>query len=184
VQIQNQGTIAGNLCNASPAADGVPPLMVLDAVVEVASVAGTRQVPLADFITGVRRVDLRPDEMVTAIHVPDLPESARSHFLKLGSRTYLVISIVMVAVLVRVDAGRIAEARIAVGSCAPVARRLPGLERALTGIEVAALEAVEFDMAGLSPISDVRGSAGYRHDSAAELCRRALRLACGGEALR
>src|SRR5437868_3009743 len=92
-QIQNAGTIAGNLCNASPAADGVPPLLSLDASVELAGRAGTRHLPLASFITGNRRTVLAPGELLVAIHVPKTAGDARSAFFKLGARRYLVISI-------------------------------------------------------------------------------------------
>src|SRR5437879_45271 len=85
-QIQNAGTLAGNLCNASPAADGVPPLLALDARVELASLAGTRELPLAAFVTGNRRTLRQPDELVTAILVRPPAGPARSRFLKLGAR--------------------------------------------------------------------------------------------------
>ncbi len=96
-QIQNVGTIAGNLCNASPAADGVPALLALDADVELRSAVTTRHLPLREFVLGVRRTALRPDEMVTAIRVPKGACRGASAFLKLGARRYLVISIAMVA---------------------------------------------------------------------------------------
>ncbi|MGP1396015.1 MAG: FAD binding domain-containing protein [Inquilinaceae bacterium] len=178
-QIQNAGTLAGNLCNASPAADGVPPLLTLDASVELTSATGTRRLPLDAFILGVRTVALRPGELMTAVHVPDAPATAAGTFLKLGSRRYLVISIAMVAVVVWLDeAGCIAGARVAVGSCSPVAMRLPTLETELVGLSAEDLRGrpvVEPDhLAGLSPIGDVRGSAEFRVDAARELCRRAV----------
>ena len=183
-QIQNAGTVAGNICNASPAADGVPPLLTLNAQVELASANGTRQVALSDFITGVRQTDLRTGEIVTALVIPDVPGAAHSHFLKLGARKYLVISIAMVsAIVVPNEAGGIADARVAVGSCSAVAQRLPGLEAALVGLTRAELmqEALwQEHLSPLSPISDVRGSAAYRLDSAAELCRRTVLAAMGG----
>ncbi len=85
-QIQNAGTLVGNLCNASPAADGVPGLLTLDAEVEIASRAGTRRLPLSRFITGVRRTALIPGELVVAIHIPKSARETRSAFLKLGAR--------------------------------------------------------------------------------------------------
>src|SRR5262245_15472266 len=91
-QIQNAGTIAGNICNASPAADGVPCLLALDAEVEIAGPA-VRRLPLRQFITGVRRTALAPGEIVIALHVPRPSRDARSAFVKLGARRYLVISI-------------------------------------------------------------------------------------------
>ncbi len=178
IQIQNAGTLAGNLCNASPAADGVPPLLALETVVEIASAAGSRHVPLAAFITGVRTTDLRAGEMVTALHIPRGAGEGTSAFLKLGSRKYLVISIAMVAANLRMDGDRIAGLRLAVGACSPVALRLPAMERALEGQRIDALDTPDDAwFAPLSPLTDVRGSADYRLTSVAELCIRAIRQA-------
>jgi CO/xanthine dehydrogenase FAD-binding subunit len=177
MQIQNRGTVAGNLCNASPAADGVPPLMAMDATVELASASGTRALPLDAFITGNRRTARRADEIVTAILVPKPAGAASSAFLKLGARRYLVISIAMVAAVAeRAEDGTAAAVRIAVGSCSEVARRLPALEAALVGMDMTRLgEAVApGHLAPLSPIDDVRGSSAYRRDAALTLVRRAL----------
>ena len=176
VQIQNAGTVAGNLCNASPAADGVPPLLTLDARVEMVSKAGLRVVPLDQFLLGVRKTALRPDELVSAVIVPEMAEGARGAFLKLGARKYLVISIAMVAGVVTLRDGRIAEARLAVGSCSPVACRLPDLEAAIT--EQVPEDAVRLisqqNLTGLAPISDARASAAYRLEAVAEACRRVI----------
>jgi CO/xanthine dehydrogenase FAD-binding subunit len=177
VQIQNAGTVCGNLCNASPAADGIPNLLALDARVELASAAGKRVLPVADFVTGNRRTARQADELVTAILVPQPPREARSTFLKLGARKYLVISIVMVAAVLETDGDAIAAARIAVGSCSAVAKRLPALEQRLTGrkLSPALADVVDAsDLAPLSPIDDVRGTATYRSDAALTLIRRAL----------
>ena len=177
VQIQNRGTVAGNLCNASPAADGVPPLLALDAEVELASNAGARRMPLADFIVGNRKTQRRQDELLTAVWVPRTLERARSTFLKLGARRYLVISISMVAVVILVDAGKVAAARVAVGSCSLVARRLTALERELMGAPVRdrlGARVTPDHLAPLSPIDDVRASAEYRRDASLTLVRRAL----------
>jgi CO/xanthine dehydrogenase FAD-binding subunit len=177
VQIQNRGTIAGNLCNASPAADGVPPLLALDAQMEIASSMATRRLPLSQFILGNRKTALLPGELLTAIHVPRPADSEQSVFLKLGARAYLVISIASVAANVALDAqGRIACARIAVGSCSAVPQRLGALEDRLQGLEPAlASRAVDASVLGiLSPIDDVRASAAYRSDAALTLVRRAL----------
>lgn len=181
LQVQNRGTIVGNLCNASPAADGVPNLLALDAVVELASVQGTRRVPVAGFVTGNRATVRAPDELVTGVFVPDPAAgdgAATSTFLKLGARAYLVISIAMVAaVLVRDARGRITSARVAVGACSPVARRLAHLEAELEG-QLAARGIggmVRPDhLADLTPIDDVRAGAAYRLDAAETLVRRAL----------
>jgi CO/xanthine dehydrogenase FAD-binding subunit len=179
LQIQNAGTIAGNLCNASPAADGVPSLLTLDATVELSSLNGVREVALSDFITGVRSIDLHDDELVTAVYVPDFPFNSMGSFLKLGSRKYLVISIVMVGAVISVDADqRISDAKVAVGSCSAIADRLPDLEAVLLG--KSALEiSCNADIWGahlgpLTPIADVRGSVEFRLDAAQELCKRAV----------
>ncbi len=178
VQIQNAGTLVGNVCNASPAADGVPPLLVLDAAVELASRGGLRRLPLADFIEGNRKTVLRPDELVTALLVPEPTATARGRFLKLGARSYLVISIVMAAALVVAgDDGRVASARLAVGACSPVARRLEALEGALVGrpLDARLGEVVQpAHLAPLDPIDDIRGTAAYRRDATVTLLRRLL----------
>lgn len=176
-QVQAAGTIAGNLCNASPAADGVPPLLVLEAEVELASVEGARRLPLADFITGPRRTARVAREIVVAIHVPRASLLGRSRFLKLGARRHLVISIAMVAVRAVVADGHIVEAALSVGACSAVARRLPEVEAALAGAPVAEAGARIADDAvarALDPIDDIRGTAASRAGAAAELLRRAL----------
>ena len=176
-QIQNTGTLAGNLCNASPAADGVPPLLALDAKVELAGPGGSRRLPLSSFITGNRRTALGPGELMVAIHVGKPAHDALSSFLKLGARRYLVISIAMAAATVEIDAGRIAAARIAVGACAAVAERLPLLEAALVGAPLDRRLGSRVDrahLAPLKPIDDVRGSAAYRRDAVLTVLRRLL----------
>ena len=176
-QIQNAGTLAGNLCNASPAADGVPCLLALDAEIEIAGPAGRRRLPLRQFITGVRRTALAPGELAVAIHVPRPGHEARSAFLKLGTRRYLVISIAMAAATLEIADGRVAAARIAVGACSPVAERLPTLEAALTGAPLDGRLADRVEaahLAPLSPIDDVRGSAAYRSDAVVTVLRRLL----------
>jgi len=186
IQVQNAGTIAGNLCNASPAADGVPALMVLDAEVELASLRGTRRLPLSAFLLGNRRTARQPDELVTAIRVPAASSGGRSGFVKLGARRYLVISIAMAAVRVETDAaGRIARCAVAVGACSAVARRLQRLEADLVGhpADAAALAVIgERHFGGLSPIDDVRASAAYRMQAAREIVVRALSCVLGGAA--
>lgn len=186
VQIQNRGTIAGNLCNASPAADGVPPLLALDAEIELVSSCGTRRLALADFILGNRHTARAPDEILSAIIVPEPHACARSAFQKLGARRYLVISIVMVAVVVDcLPDRRICDARIAVGSASVVATRLPALEARLRGqaidADVARTITCE-ELAPLAPIDDVRATAAYRVEAARELIARALRQACEADA--
>ena len=176
MQVQNRGTLVGNIVTASPAGDGIPNLLTLGASVELAG-PSPRIVPLRDFITGYRATALRPDEIILALHIPRL-DCARSRFVKLGARRYLVISIAMAAGVVATDeGGRIAEARLAVGACSAVAQRIPALEAAIIG--VAPRDAAEIPqpahLAALTPIDDVRASAAYRRDAALALLRDLLR---------
>jgi CO/xanthine dehydrogenase FAD-binding subunit len=188
-QIQNTGTLCGNVVNASPASDGLPNLLALDASVEVASADGERIVSIADFVRGSRQTDLRTGELVTGLRIPRVTGGdagtageARSTFLKLGSRAYLVISIVAVAAVLVVDGGVVVDARVAVGACSPVARRLRGLERELrgrrAGPSLATVPAMEH-LSPLAPIDDIRGTADYRWDAALTLVRRAIAEVAG-----
>ncbi|WP_404934405.1 FAD binding domain-containing protein [Nitratireductor sp. L15S-10] len=182
VQIQNTATVAGNLCNASPAADGVPPLLALDAEVELRSAKGARHLPLSAFILGNRKTARADDELLTAIRVPKAATRGASGFVKLGARRYLVISIAMAAARVVPEGGRIAKAAISVGSCSAVAQRLSGLEARLEGVERPELRRTVMDYAfpELSPIDDVRGTAAYRREAAREIVIRALEQAWQG----
>ena len=175
IQIQNTATLVGNICNASPAADGAPNLLALDAGVALASARGERVSLLADFITGNRETTREPDEMVVALIVPKPAPGAESLFLKLGARSYMVISIVMVALVIEPDGDRVARARIAIGSCAPVSRRLAALEESLVGAKLDGRLGDQLqDVKALDPIDDIRGSAAYRQDAALTLVRRGL----------
>ncbi len=172
-QVQNRGTVIGNICNASPAADGVPPLLTLDAVVEISSHAGVRKMRLGDFITGNRRTALQQPEMVTGLHIPK--QAGRSVFVKLGARAYLVISIVMVAAVIDTDAaGFVRTAKIAVGACSSVAQRLTELEADMIGKQLTPELVRPAHLAGLSPIDDIRASADYRRHAALTLVRDAI----------
>ena len=194
VQIQNQGTVGGNLCNASPAADGVPVLMAMDASVELRSDQGVRSLSLEHFVQGNRRTALRSDELLTAITIPPFSARGLTRFSKLGHRRYLVISIAMLAIALDFDENqRLQRCGIAVGSCAAVARRLPLLEarllstaRAELGARMAELLSTDGPpdsadeppasgdswLAVLAPIDDVRGTAVYRQQAVREMLRR------------
>ena len=178
VQIQNVATVAGNLCNASPAADGIPALLALDAEVTLASTSGIRQMPLVNFVLGNRWTMRRPDEILSAVIVPRRLENSASAFLKLGARRYLVISIAMVAAnLVMDERGTISEALLAVGACSASALRLRELEQSLRGVTVTPgignlVKPEHFEE--LSPIDDFRATAAYRGDAAQVLVKRAL----------
>lgn len=178
IQIQNTGTVGGNLCNASPAADGVPPLLILDAQVEFACALGTRRMGLDAFLLGARKTALHQGSMLTAIHVPGQPSMARSAFDKLGARRYLVISVAMTAVLLVLDRnGLITEARVAVGACSAVAKRLRTLEAELVGQDPRKVRVHASALSDLSPLTDVRGDAAYRFEAVAEQICRAIERA-------
>ena len=176
LQIQNAATVVGNLCNASPAADGMPPLFALNAEVELHSaMRGRRQVPLSEFVQGVRKTDRESDEIVTSVFVPNPPEGMQSVFSKLGSREYLVISIAMTALNVVLDKnGRVKDMRVAVGACSTVAQRLSLLENDARGKLLSEIDLSLDHLAVLSPIDDVRASAMYRRDVVLEQIRQAF----------
>jgi len=181
VQIQNRATVIGNICNASPAADGIPPLLTLGAIVKIGSADGERELPLHDFILGNRKINLQPNELVVGLKVPASSAKGQSTFLKLGARKYLVISISMVAAKIVTDgSGVIEDAAVSVGSCSLVATRLPDLEKALIGLNIKdRLQTCIMDehLSVLSPIDDVRATKAYRMNASKELVARTLHMA-------
>lgn len=183
-QVQNAGTLGGNLVNASPAADGAPCLLTLEAEVELASRRGTRRLALGDFLTGPRQTALAEDELLTAVLVPKSAAAGHGAFLKLGARRFLVISIAMAAARLDLDGGRVRHAALAVGACSATARRLPAAEAALAGARadagLAAAITADLVVPGLSPIDDLRASADYRAAAAVTLLRRAVAGLCTG----
>ncbi len=181
--IRNRATLGGNLADASPAADMAPPLLALDAEVDLLSQSGCRTVPLDDFFTGVRKTVRRPDELVGSVRWPVPSTRTAFGYVKLGLRKADAISVISVAV--RVDAypdGRVRQARIALGSVAPVPLRAAEAEKWLTGQELTPetiAEAGKLAAAAVSPISDLRASASYRRQMADVLVRRLLDRAAG-----
>lgn len=161
-QIRNRGTLGGNLGTASPAGDALPPLLVERAEVELASVRGTRRLPLEEFLLGPKQNALESDELIVAVHVR--PSGAAQTFMKVGPRNAMVIAVVSLALAADQERG---ELRAAFGSAGPVAK-----------LVTAPLEAVgEFPervAAAASPIDDVRGTAAYRRHALRILTRRAV----------
>lgn len=184
-QLRNRGTIVGNLVTASPAADTPPPLIVLDATVVISSKArGIRKLNVNDFFTGYRKVDLRPDELVTEIIIPPHKGSFVARFIKLAGRRISGISTVNVAVSIQSDAtGKITRAIIAMGSVAPKVVRAHSAEEFLSGKNPnkdVIKQTAELVVEAISPIDDIRGSAEYRQWMAIKLTEKAF-LACLGE---
>ena len=178
-QIRNVATIGGNVANASPAADLLPPLLTLDASVRVTGSAGNRQVPLADFLRGPGAVDRAIDELLVSLAFARPPSGAATAFIKAGRRRAMEISIVCVAALLALDShGRCGTVRIALGAVGPTAMRAAAAEQALLGCEpteAALCEAGRIAAAGCAPIDDVRASADYRRMLVQALVPRALR---------
>jgi CO/xanthine dehydrogenase FAD-binding subunit len=167
VQIQNRGTLGGNIANASPAGDTFPPLAVYEAAVVLASAGGRRVVPLVEFFTGAKRTCLAPGELLEAVRIP-LPArpGARAMFRKVGTRAAQAISKTVAAGLLWLKRdGTVAELRFALGSMAPTVRRLRSAEAFVAGRRLTpsvVREAVALVASDVAPIDDVRSSAAYR----------------------
>ena len=162
-QIRHLGTLAGNLANASPIADSIPLHMVCGAVIEVASAAGRREIPIEDFYLGYKQLALEPEEVILSIRTPLPPADAHLRLHKISKRRDMDISTVTAAFWLREAGGVIAEARIALGGVGPTVVRVPGAEAWLNGKPLEAMiEAGRMARQEVEPISDVRGSADYR----------------------
>lgn len=182
-QIRNRGTIAGNLVTSSPANDTITPLMALGTVIVLRSLRGERRVPLSEFYTGVRRTVLQPDEMVVDIAFPALKANQSGTFVKFALRQAQAISLVNVAIVLTVEEKTIRDARITLGAVAPTIVHAPDAEAFLTGKvmdEGVILQAAELAVKAARPISDVRGSAGYRLRMVQVITRRGLRALMNG----
>jgi len=167
IQLQNTATLGGNLGNASPAGDSLPPLYALEAVVVTKSRAGRRETPIEQFFVSYRKTTLRPDELIEEVNFKPLNPDDRGAYMKLGLREANAISIVDVAVVLRgrSSSGSFAQARVALGAVAPVITRARKCEKALehTPLKEKTLwEAASLAAEDSSPIDDIRGSAEYR----------------------
>lgn len=165
-QTQAVGTVGGNICNASPAADLAPPLLIADAQVTLVSASGERHLSLDEFFTGRRQTARRTDELLTSIELEPLPNGSAEVYIKLGRRGAMDVAIVGLAVRLALgDDGKIATARVAVCALAPKPMRLPEVEAALAGLPVQADElaaAGKVMVSAVSPIDDNRATASYR----------------------
>ncbi|HEV7238057.1 MAG TPA: FAD binding domain-containing protein [Thermoanaerobaculia bacterium] len=160
-QIKNAGTLAGNIANASPIADTLPFLFVTNAKLELTGKSGARTVPIADFYLGYKKLDLRPDEIITRILIPLPGDGETLRLYKISKRSHLDISTFTAAMLMRRTNGRIDSMRLAYGGVAPVVLRLKQTEEFLAGKPVARetfAEAGEIARSEIAPISDVRGA--------------------------
>jgi CO/xanthine dehydrogenase FAD-binding subunit len=176
--IRHAATLGGNICTASPAGDTLPPLFVLDAVLELRSARCVRQVPIAEFIRGPGKTILEPGEILAAVEVPKPSAFNRHHFEKVGRRKALACSVASLAALLAVsDEGLVETVRLAWGSVGPTVVTSPQVEGILTGkrLEAASLqEAAKAAEAAVSPIDDLRAGAAYRRRVAGNLLFRFL----------
>ncbi len=177
--VRNTATVAGNICSGSPAADLVPPLLALDADVTLASRSANRTIPLSKFYQDYKVMARRPGELLTEVSWDAPAANATDLFYKLARRKGDAITVVGVAVAMRVEAGRCHGVRIALGSVAPVVTRAPAAEQVLEGqaatserIDAAARAAMD----AVNPIDDIRASADYRSHCVQVLVRRLLTL--------
>jgi CO/xanthine dehydrogenase FAD-binding subunit len=173
LQIQNRGTWAGNIANASPAADGVPALLAYDATVTLESVRGSREVALADYFTGYKKSLKAADELITRIAVPAPARGAKHYWRKVGTRRLQAISKVVAAGCLTLEGGVVTKARLALGSVAPIPLRARHVEDAIVGRAPAdavdaAVRALDEDIA---PIDDIRSTRDYRMTVARNLVR-------------
>jgi carbon-monoxide dehydrogenase medium subunit len=176
--LRNRATLGGNLCNGSPAADTAPPLYVLDAQVVIAGPGGERRLPIASFLTGVKKIALRAGELVTRIEVP-AAAGGKSAFLKKTRVRGHDLALVNAAGLANRKAGIL---RICVGACAVTPRLVPGTDELLrvhSDPDRLAEAAAELAADAVSPIDDVRAGAAYRRDMVRVLVRRLVRHICG-----
>jgi carbon-monoxide dehydrogenase medium subunit len=177
-QIRNMATVGGNLCNASPAADSAPPLLVHEARIKLASIEGTREIPITEFFVGPRKTAMYKTELLQEVIVPYDADFAKSYsYVKLGRRNAFTLSVVAVATVLKVRDGVFEDVRIALNAVAPTPVRARSVESFLKGREVgseAIEKASELVLNDISPISDVRASAEYRKHASKVLVKDTL----------
>lgn len=179
-QTQEIGTVVGNVCNASPAADALPPLLVADSIVHLASSAGRRSLPLEDFVTGRRSTASRADELVTGLELEPVASSTGEAYLKIAPRTAMEVAVIGLAVRLTMAGGTVTRARVAAGAVAPIPFRCRDAEAVLTGSDLEAEavgEAAQLLARQAQPIDDARASASYRRRVVARALARTVDLA-------
>lgn len=174
--VRNRATIGGNLANASPAADGVIPLMALDASVTVESLAGKKEVPVTEFFVGPGKSVLKPDELITAVNFAKTT-NMKSAFIKFGLRKAMAISLANIGVVLETAGDKITRVRIALGALAPTPLRATKTEEFLLGNNISSEvleQAANIVKTEVDPISDVRASREYRLHLTGVLLKRAI----------
>jgi CO/xanthine dehydrogenase FAD-binding subunit len=182
-QIRNLGTIGGNIINASPAADTIPPLLVLNAIGRVASREGEKEVPLSQLFKGPYETNLKPHELLVQIRFPKLPSDTRSSFVRLARRDAMAIARMSVAIVIQIKKDRIEDIRISVGSVTPIPQRMSEAETFLKGkpsdkqtLKKASIKVSET----MIHRSGVRPSTSYKRPVVEALFMRAMRKALEG----
>ena len=179
-QIQGRATICGNLCNASPAGDSIPAMIAASAVCDIATAAGTRELPVEEFVIGVGQNALQSGEFLLGLKLPMPTANTKDAYLRFTPRTEMDIAVAGVGVSLTLSQGICTAARVAIGAVAPTARLVPEAANALIGTDLndqALADAGEACKAAASPINDKRGTVQYRKKVIAVLCRRAIALA-------
>lgn len=184
IAIQNRGTIGGNIANASPAADSPPALLVYDAEVELASSKGSRWVPYADFHLGYKKTAMRPDELIRSVRLPRRSEKFAHYYRKVGTRRAQAISKICFSGKVRLEKGgrRFLDARLAVGSVAPIPLRCLKTEAAIVSRDLDArvlANARKIFLREISPIDDIRSTRDYRAAVAGNILEQFIRVTGG-----
>jgi CO/xanthine dehydrogenase FAD-binding subunit len=172
VATQNRGTLGGNIANASPAADSPPALLVYDAEIEIVSASGQRWIPYHRFHSGYKQMDLQPSELIRRIRMPRNKHAWKQYFRKVGTRRAQAISKICLAAAARVEAGKIADVRIVLGSVAPTVVRATRAEERLRGRQPDAetVKATQDALASeIAPIDDFRSTSRYRRAVARNL---------------
>jgi CO/xanthine dehydrogenase FAD-binding subunit len=182
VATQNRGTLGGNIANASPAADSPPALVVYGAEIEIVSAGGTRWAPYASFHTEYKKMNLRPGELIRAIRLPRSHAGWKQYFRKVGTRRAQAISKICFAGVGRVEAGRIADVRVALGSVGPTVLHAVRAEELLRGQRLGSVDlpaAQDALSAEIVPIDDMRSTARYRRNVARNLLAEFLEVLAG-----
>ncbi len=179
-QIQGRATLVGNLCNGSPAADSVPALVAAGASVSVVGKSGTRKMPVEDIPAGPGKTNLEKGDVVSAVHLPARGDNAGDAYLRFIPRTEMDIAVVGCAVNLRLDGGKVIEARVSLGAVAPTVLLVEDAAQAIVGtsLDEAALEALAAAASSAcNPIDDKRGTIAFRTHVAGVLAKRAAKIA-------
>ena len=169
VQIRNRATLGGNICNASPAGDTLPPLYVYNAKLKLVNNKSTRTLPVAEFITGPGQVALQPGELLHSVILPK--QSSESVFYKLGLRPAMAIAVVNFALSYRIDSGKLTDMSVAAGAVAPTVVLLDSFSRVLLEDSAALDDAVDQIDKDIAPVSDIRATADYRRQALKNMLR-------------